>query len=49
VRDPITAPVETTPNAAAGATAPAPVPPGVPVVTPDAGTVDAGTAADAGG
>ena len=54
VRDPITAPVETTPNPAPGALAPspspAPIPPvAVPVSDPDAGTADAGPAADAGG
>jgi hypothetical protein len=50
----ITPPVETTPNPAPGAVAPAPspgpIPPvAAPVVAPDAGTVDAGPAADAGG
>lgn len=50
----ITPPVETTPNPAPGALAPAPspapIPPvAAPVVVPEAGAVDAGSAADAGG
>jgi hypothetical protein len=54
VRDPITPPVETTPNPAPGATAARPSPPPTPLAAapargPDAGALDAGPAADAGG